>query len=155
VAPGWQGYIDDRGGFSLSLPPGWTATQTVEGSVLVRSSDRALALDVSADRSAAGERDEPATYLQRVVGNLRGYRQLSFGAPHAVSGLRYPAAMASGTGTFARTGVHQAIDLSALRRDNQVTYTFAAFRSAQAPALRYRTLLREILRSFRARPSAV
>jgi hypothetical protein len=155
VPLGWQGHIDDRGGFSLSLPPGWTATQTVEGSTLVRSSDRALAIDVSADRSDVGERDDPSMYLRRVEGSLRGYRQLRFDAPRALGGLRYTTATASGTGIFARTGVHQAIDLYALARGHQVTYTFAAFRGVEAPASRYRTLLREILRSFRARPSAV
>src|SRR5256885_1577423 len=77
--PGWSRLVNDTAGFSLSLPPGWRATRSSAGSSLIRSTDRALAVAVSADRSHDGEGDPPATYLDRTVRNLPGYRDLRAG----------------------------------------------------------------------------
>jgi len=135
--PGWVRLINDTAGFSLTLPPGWRTRQSGEGSTLIRSTDRALALAVSADRSNDGAADPPATYLERTVRHLAGYRNLRAGRAVPVPGLRYPAARLTATGTFARTRVRQAITLYALRRPGIVTYTLAVFRTAASPAARY------------------
>jgi hypothetical protein len=150
---GWTRLVNDSAGFSLSLPPGWTTRRSDQGSTLIRSTDRALAVAVSADRSKDGADDPPTTYLERTVRHLDGYRDLRFGRAVPVAGLRYPAAQLTATGTFARTRVHQAITLYALRRPGIVTYTLAVFRSAATPAARYALYLRAILRSFRGRPA--
>lgn len=153
--PGWRTLVNDRGGFSLSLPPGWSARSAGDGSTLVRSSDRALALSISADRSDDGARDRPQVYLDRTAAHLGGYRDLRIPPARPLAGLRYPAARAAGTGVYTRTGVRQALVLYALHRPDQVTYTLLAFRSAAVPAARYAALLPEVLRSFRARPAQV
>ena len=153
--PGWSRLVNDTAGFSLSLPPGWRATRSSAGSSLIRSSDRALAVAVSADRSNDGEGDPPATYLDRTVRHLPGYRDLRAGRAVARPGLRYRAAGLKATGVFQRTGVRQAITLYALHRPGAVTYTLAVFRSAATPAGRYAPYLAALLRSFRARPAQV
>jgi hypothetical protein len=153
--PGWTRLINDTAGFSLSLPPGWTTRQSGEGSTLIRSADRALALAVSADRSNDGAADPPATYVERTARHLNGYRNLRVGRAVPVPGLRYPAARLTATGTFTRTRVRQAITLYALHRPGIVTYTLAVFRSAAIPASRYEPYVRAVLRSFRGRPARV
>ena len=47
VPRGWARLINEPAGFSLSLPPGWTKRRSGDGSTLVRSKDRALAVAVS------------------------------------------------------------------------------------------------------------
>ena len=153
--PGWLRLINDTAGFSISLPPGWTTGRSGEGSTLIRSTDRALALAGSADRSKEGAGDSPTTYAERTVRHLNGYRDLRFGHAVPVPGLRYPAARLTATGTFARTRVRQAITLYALHRPGIVTYTLAVFRSAATPAARYAPYVQAILRSFRGRPARV
>jgi hypothetical protein len=152
---GWTRLINDTAGFSLSLPPGWTTRRSGEGSTLIRSTDRALAVAVSADRGDDGTRDPPTTYLERTVRHLTGYRNLRPGRAVPVRGLRYPAARSTATGTFSRTRVRQAITLYALHRPGIVTYTVAVFRSAAIPAARYAPYLQVLLRSFRGRPARV
>ena len=153
--PAWTRLINDTAGFSLSLPPGWTPRRSGEGGTLIRSSDRALAVAVSADRSNDGAGDPPTTYLERTARHLNGYRSLRTGRAVRVPGLRYPAAGLTAAGTFSRTRVRQAITLYALHRPGIVTYTLAVFRSAAIPASRYAPYLQAILRSFRGRPARV
>ena len=153
VLRGWKRLINHTAGFSLSLPPGWTTRRSGEGSTLVRSKDRALAVAVSADRSGDGVNDSAKTYLERTLRNLHGYRHLRSGGAAPVRGLRYPAARLTATGTFARTRVRQAITLYALHRPGLAIYTLAVFRSAATPAARYDPYLRVVLRSFRGRPA--
>ena len=153
VLRGWTRLINGTAGFSLSLPPGWTTRRSGDGSTLVRSKDRALAVAVSADRGGDGVNDSATTYLKRTLRNLHGYRDLRSEGAAPMRGLRYPAARLTATGTFARTRVRQAITLYALHRPGIVTYTLAVFRSAATPAARYAPYLRVVLRSFRGRPA--
>src|SRR5256885_11705409 len=101
--PGWSRIVNGTAGFSLSLPPGWTTRGSANGSTLVRSTDRALAVAVSADRSDDGTRDPPTTYLQRTVRSLPGYRDLHARKPAPVPGPRYAPARLPATGTVPRT----------------------------------------------------
>jgi hypothetical protein len=153
--PGWSRVVNGTAGFSMSLPPGWTARGSGNGSTLVRSHDGALAVAVSADRSNDGTRDTPTTYLRRTLHSLSGYRNLRAGRSAGARGLRYPAAQVEATGTFARTRVRQAITLYALHRPGRVTYTVSVFRSAATRAARYAPFVGGVLRSFRARPPRV
>jgi hypothetical protein len=150
---GWSRLVNDAAGFSLSLPPGWAARRSHGGSSLIRSTDRALAVSISADRSDDGAKNAPAAYVGRTVRSLRGYGDLRAGRATAVPGLRYPAASVSATGTFQQTRVRQAITLYTLQRPGLVTYTLAIFRSARTPASRYAPYLQGLLRSFRGRPA--
>ncbi|HVE67811.1 MAG TPA: hypothetical protein VNB64_04445, partial [Solirubrobacteraceae bacterium] len=46
---GWTRVVNRRAGFSLGIPPGWTA-RGARGATLVRSGDRLLAVSIAADR---------------------------------------------------------------------------------------------------------
>jgi hypothetical protein len=148
---GWARVVNRRAGFSLGIPPGWTA-RGARGSTLVRSGDRLLAVSITADRSPEGRELPPASYVRRLARGLDGYRRLEVDRPRALRGARYPGATVTATGTFARTKVRQALQVSALRRRGQVTYSLVFFRTARAPAAVYRAAIRGMLRTFRAGP---
>jgi len=152
VPPGWTRVSNARSGFTLALPPGWTA-RGARGSTLIRSADGALGAAVSSDRSADGERQPLPAYVRATLTGLPGYRGLRTRDPVSVKGARYLTVRATGTGTFARTGVRQAITLYAIRRPGQVTYTLLFFRSAQAPGGVYAPAITTLVGSFRAMPA--
>jgi hypothetical protein len=147
---GWKQLVNAHAGFSVGIPPGWTA-RGASGTILVRSGDRLLAASIAADRSPDGRDLSPANYAERLVKALPGYRRLRVGRPAPVRGARYPGASVTATGTFARTRVRQAIQVVALQRRGQVTYTLVFFRTARAPAALYRPALAGVIRTFRAR----
>ncbi len=149
---GWTRVVNRRAGFSLGIPPGWKA-RGARGATLVRSGDRLLAVSIAADRSADG-RDLPAdVYVRRTANSLEGYRALRVGRPQPLRGARYPGSTVSARGVFARTSLRQAIRVTALRRRGRVTFTLIFFRTARAPAARYRAATRGMVRTFRAGPA--
>ena len=150
---GWRRTINARAGLSVGVPPAWTASEA-NGTTLVRSDDRALAIAIAADRSSDGRRLSPTEYLRRTVRALPGYRHLRLGAPRPLRNARYSAARVTATGTFAGTGVRQAVVIYALQRPPRVTYVLSAFRDARVRASRYDTTLRDMLRTFAALPPA-
>jgi hypothetical protein len=149
---GWRRVVNQGAGFSLGIPPGWTA-RGAQGATVVRSRDGGLAISVVADRGQDARGTSAADYLQRTLMRLPGYSGLRVNSARPLRQARYPGAVASGTGTFTRTRVRQAISGYALQRPGQVTYTLLVFRSARAPANRYGGLLDQMLRSFTARPA--
>jgi hypothetical protein len=129
---GWRRVRDADGGFSVGLPPGWSARDS-DGTLVLRSRDRTLAIALGADRSAPGRVVAPTTYAREAIAGLRGYRSLRSTPPRRLQEAPYPGAVATATGTFRQTGVRQAITLVALQRRGAATFTLLAFRSAQAP----------------------
>jgi hypothetical protein len=146
--------VNPRAGFSLGIPPGWTASGA-RGATLVRSGDRLLAVSITADRSPEGRELPPELYVRRIARGLAGYRGLRTGRPRPVRGGRYPGALVDATGTFARTRVRQAIRVIALRRRGQVTYSLLFFRTARAPARLYGAAMAGMVRTFRGAPPQV
>jgi hypothetical protein len=67
-------------------------------------------------------------------------------------GAHYPGVRLRASGRYSSTGVRQAIEVIAIRRVMQVTYTLAAFRNARARAVIYSGAVAVMLRSFRAQP---
>ena len=147
---GWKRVVNRRAGFTVGIPPGWTARGS-RGATLVRSGDRLLAASISADRSPEGQDLRPSVYVERLVRQLPGYRRLRRGRPRPVGVARYRGAFVFATGTFARTRVRQVIQAVALQRRGQVTYTLLFFRTARAPGALYRPAVTGMLRTFRAR----
>lgn len=148
---GWRRVVNRRAGFSLGIPPGWTA-RGARGATLVRAGDRLLAVSITGDRSPDGRDLPPDVYVRRTVSSLDGYRDLKVGRPRPLRGERYAGATVTATGTFARTKVRQAIRVTALRRRGQVTYSLVFFRTARAPARVYRAAIDGMVRTFRAQP---
>jgi len=154
LPPGWRRVVNPQAGFSLGIPPGWTA-RGGHGSTLVRSRDRALAVSIAADRSPEGQTLTPARYAVRTMRALRGYRGLRVGGAHRVRGAHYPAAAAAGRGTFRRTHVRQAIRVIALQRPRRVTFTLLVFRNTGVPGGVYDAAVDEMVRTFRGQPPQV
>jgi hypothetical protein len=154
LPPGWRRVVNRQAGFSLGIPPGWTA-RGGHGATLVRSRDRALAVSIAADRSPQGRTLAPARYARRTMGALRGYRELRIGGPRRVRGAHYPAAAVAGGGTFRRTRVRQAIDAIALQRRGLVTFSLVVFRNASVAGGVYVAAVDEMVRTFRGQPPQV
>ena len=148
---GWRRVVNARAGFSLGIPPGWTA-RGATGTTLVRSGDRLLAVSITADRSPEGRELPPDVYVRRTARGLTGYTDLKVGRPAPLRGARYPGATLAATGTFARTKVRQVIRVTALRRRGQVTFALIFFRTARAPGALYAPAVVGMLRTFRAAP---
>lgn len=129
---GWRRVRDARGGFTVGVPPGWSSRRS-DGTLVLSSRDRTLAIAVGADRSTPGKVAPPRRYAEEAIGSLRGYRDLRATSARPLRAARYPGARATATGTYAATGVRQAITLVAVQRRGVGTFTLLAFRSARAP----------------------
>jgi hypothetical protein len=147
---GWKRVVNSRAGFTVGIPPGWTARGS-RGATLVRSGDQLLAISISADRSPEGQDLRPVNYAERLARALPGYRSLRVGRPRPVTIARYPGSFVFATGVFRRTRVLQAIQAVALQRRGQVTYALVFFRTAHAVGAIYRPAVTGMLRTFRAR----
>jgi hypothetical protein len=129
---GWRRVRDADAGFTIGVPPGWSARQS-DGTLVLRSRDRTLAIAVGADRSAPGRSAAPRQYAEQAIDSLAGYRGLRATRARPVETAPYPGALATARGTYEQTGVEQAITLVALQRRGVGTFTLLAFRSARAP----------------------
>lgn len=147
----WRRVVNVRAGFSVGIPPGWTAKGATD-TTLIRSRDRALVVAISADRSDGGREASPEAYAERIATSLPGYRGLLTGKTERVRTARYPTASVTASGSLARTGVRQAITIFAVSRPHRVMYTIAVSRSASTPASRYAPYLERLVRSFTAAP---
>lgn len=150
---GWRRVRDEQGGFSVGLPPGWAARRS-GGTLVLRSRDRTLAIAVGADRSAPGRVAAPSSYAREAIESLRGYRGLRSSPSRPVQTAPYPGALATATGTYADTGVKQAITLVALQRRGDATFTLLAFRSAQSPHSPAQRVVDEIVDTVHAERTA-
>ncbi|HEY4277502.1 MAG TPA: hypothetical protein VGM91_04730 [Conexibacter sp.] len=129
---GWRRVRDGDGGFTVGLPPGWSAHRS-RGTLVLRSKDKTIAIAVGADRSAPGRVARPQTYAREAMASLPGYRHLRASSTRRLDHAPYPAARATATGTFAQTGIAQAITLVALQRRGEATFTLLAFSSSTTP----------------------
>src|SRR4051812_41113946 len=148
LPPGWRRVVNRRAGFSLGIPPGWTA-RGVRGATVVRSVDRALAVSIAADRSGQGRTLAPRSYARRTLGALRGYGRLRIGRPERVRGAHYPAAAVPARGRYRRTRVRQALTAIALQRPRRVTFSLLVFRNASVAPGVYDAAVAEMVHTFR------
>jgi len=128
---GWRRVRDANGGFTVGLPPRWTARRN-RGTLVLRSHDKTIAIAVGADRSGPGRVAAPRVYAREAMDSLPGYRDLRASDARRLDGAPYPAAQATATGTFSQTGIPQSITLVALQRRGEATFTLLAFSSASA-----------------------
>jgi hypothetical protein len=151
LPPGWRRVVDRRAGFSLGIPPGWTA-HGVRGATVVRSADRALAVSIAADRGGQGRTLRPRLYARRTLSALRGYGRLRIGHPRRVHGAHYPAAAVPAQGRYRRTGVRQAITAISLQRPRRVTFSLLVFRNASVAPGVYDAAVAEMVHTLRGQP---
>jgi hypothetical protein len=149
---GWRRVVNLRAGFSVGIPPAWTA-RGAAGRTFIGSSDHALTIDIAADRSDDGRESDPKPYVARVVSALPRYGKLQVGLAKPVTHTRYPTASVTASGVFNPTGVRQAILAFAISRPHRVMYVLSVFRTASTSASRYEKLLETLVRSFSAGPA--
>lgn len=148
---GWRTYLDRRAGFSISVPPGWSARRR-GAATLVRSRDRLLAVSIVADRGAEGRETTAGDYARDTIASLPGYRQLAARGVRPVDGSPYESARADGAGTRESAERRQRVTAAAFRRPGQVTYAAVAFRDARGSGRMEARRLDRLLASLRARP---
>jgi hypothetical protein len=151
LPPAWRRVVNLRAGFSLGIPPGWTA-RGVRGATMVRSVDRALAVSIAADRSGQGRTLAPRLYARRTLSALRGYGRLRIGRPERVRGAHYPASAVPAQGRYRRTHVRQAMTAIALQRPRRVTFSLLVFRNASVAPGVYDAAVAEMVHTFRGQP---
>ena len=152
--PGWRTFANRRAGFTLSVPPGWSA-RARKSATLIRSSDRLLAATVAADRSESARTTGAREYARRTFRALPGFRKLRASRPRELGRSPYPTARVDGTGTLAETRQRQRITVAAFRRPGRVTYTIIAFAAEVGRASAHARELKLLLNSLRARRPAV
>ena len=150
--PGWRTVVDDRAGFSISVPPGWRARSGRDGS-LVRSPDRLAAVSVQADRGASARVTPPDRFARDTIASLPGYRDLTARDTRDVAGSPYPNARIDGTGVRASGGTLQRVTVAVMQRPGAVTYAAVAFRDARRTGRPEARALDRLLASLRARPA--
>lgn len=141
---GWHRVRDADGGFTVGVPRGWTARRS-DGTLVLRSRDRTVAIAIGADRSSPGRTAHPTVYAREAIASLPGYRGLRAGVTRRLAATPYPGAVATATGTFRETGVRQAITLVALQRRGAATFTLLAFRSAHIPGAAARRVVDRVV----------
>lgn len=151
---GWRTFANRRAGFTVSVPQDWAARRR-GSATLIRSSDRLVAVTVSADRSEPGRTTRPGPYARRAFRALPGFRRLRAGRPRRVDDSPYPSRRVDGSGTLAGRRQRQRITVAAFRRPGRVTYTVVAFSALVDGAAPHRATLRTLLASLRGRRPAV
>jgi hypothetical protein len=147
---GWHTLVNRRVGFSVSLPPGWTARKR-RSATLIRSADELLAASVAADRSRAGRETPARTYVQQTLSSLPRFHGAVADPLARVRGSPYESARAEALG-IAPDGRRQRVVVAAYRRPGLVTYAVVAFETARRGAPRHERELDRLLASLRARP---
>ena len=137
----------------IAVPRSWSAA-TKRGATLIRSKDELVAVTIAADRSDKGKDTEPAAYARDVIAALPGFEGAVGVKDAPIAGSPYETATAEGSGTVETSGVGQRIEVAALHRPRQVTYTAVIFRNARARPVPGRASVARMLRTFRAQPPA-
>lgn len=151
--PGWGTVVDERSGFSFSLPPRWRARAGRDGT-LVRSPDRLVAVSIQADRSLAGRGTPADRYARDTIASLPGYRDLVARETRAVRGSPYASARIDGSGVREVGGARQRVTVAVFQQPGAVTYAAIAFRAAGRTGRAEARALDRLLASLRARPQA-
>jgi hypothetical protein len=152
--PGWRTFANRRTGFTVSLPPRWSA-RVRRSATLIRSPDRRVAATVAADRSEPARTAAPREYARRTFRALPGFRRLEAGGARPVARSPYPSARVNGSGTLAETRQRQRITVAAFRRARRVTYTIVAFSADLSGAPVHARELKLLLASLRGRRPAL
>ena len=146
----WSRFADDRGGYALLLPRGWSAEAKGARS-LIRSYDRLVAISIAPDRSQAALDTAVAAYAKNTARDLNGFKdglkiKRTRGFDH-----RYDAAEVDAKGR-SRDGVDQDVQVIVLRRDDVATITAVLAANAKATSSESVRLARRAIGTLRTRP---
>lgn len=156
----WGKEINEAVGFSIGLPPGWTARPAPQGQGSVLSSPDSLALiSITADRTS-GALELPlrdfayrtAEALGTPVAGAGRFRGLEIGRPAGFR-HRYRAAAVRATGLPRNGKVRERVLVAVIRREPYAAYVVIVRANAEQPSpYADRSTVEQVLRSLRGRP---
>jgi hypothetical protein len=148
--PGWKGRLDHTHGFSIALPPGWTAIENGDA-VLFRSPDHLVAVSLSVDRTEPAFSSPPAEFARQTLAALPGYRSpLQPGPPRRIAGTPLQGVGVRSSGVAG--AVRQNVEVAVLRRDRLVNYTAVIAANAKATPTAELALADRMLKTIRDFP---
>jgi hypothetical protein len=146
----WKRYVNERGGYALLLPRGWTAD--ADGpQTLIRSYDRLVAISIAPDRSADGLATPVADYATNTADGLRGFKHGFEAEGQRPLKHHYDAVEVYGGGK-SRDGVDQRASVIVLRRDALATITVVVAANAKLAARESVRVARRAVDTLRTRP---
>lgn len=140
---GWELHSNEPGGFSLGVPPRWTAERTGTATTLRAPGGRVVVF--AARLQGPDARTQPLDVLGRQALERAGFADLRLGSERALRGAAYPAVAIRARGTLTATGVEQVAEAIVLRPQGGEASVLVIFRAAAATAGR----ARDIVRSYR------
>jgi hypothetical protein len=147
--PGWRTVANRPAGFTIAAPRRWMV-RVKDGATLLRSPDRLLVVTVAADRTPPGRQLPISQYARETLQDLPDFDGSLSARTGRVRGSPYRSAVVEGAGTIRTSRRVQRITVAALRVPGQVTYTVAAFRSANLAREFGAGTLRRMLRTLRS-----
>ena len=150
--PGWRTVRNARAGFTIAVPPRWTASSR-RGRTTVRSDDRLVAVSISADRTARGRQLSPAQYARRTIRTVPKFAGTVGRRVSRVPGSRYDSATLTATGTVSPSNLSQRISVVIFQRPGTVSYGLLVFRNAGVQPRFNDRAIATMLRTFRAQPA--
>jgi hypothetical protein len=150
---GWRTETNRPAGFTVGVPPAWSANLDGSTSVL-RSPDRLVAISVSADRTDEALDAPLEGFATATAEGLGGFEDLKLGSSRPFEGAAYPGVEIAGSGRQSETGVPQRVELVILRREGIASYpVLAAINDRRSSP--FVEQIDRIVRSLRGRPVEV
>ena len=146
----WHRFVDERGGFALGLPRGWTVRRT-GSNALIRSYDHLVAVSVAPDRSPGALEVPIEDFATRTADALPGLRGELRRAEMRRYRHRYDGTEIRARAT-ARGGIDQRLSVIVLRRDSVATLTVVVAANAKPAAEPSLRLARHVVATLRTRP---
>jgi hypothetical protein len=147
----WKRHTNERGGFTLGLPPGWTASDRA-AATLIRSYDRLVAVSITPDRTEAGMAIAIEEYAARAADALEGFRGGLDPKGSFDFGHRYDATEVRAEGA-SENGIDQRVSVIVLRRDELATFTAVIAANAKRAAQPSGRLAERVVGTLRSRPA--
>ncbi len=147
---GWRTEISPAAGFSIGVPPLWS-TRPSGGATLLSSPDKAVAIQIAADRTSEALSIPLESFAAGAARSLPGFNELKMlGDPMPFSD-RYEGVSVRASGIVRQTGFPQRLQVVVLRRDAIAAYPILAAVNARKGSV-FAKQIEQIVRSLRGRP---
>lgn len=145
----WSSHVNGPGGFSVGVPPAWTAKLNGSTSELT-APGRLLAVSIAADRTNEALAAVPAAFAEQTAKNLTGFRGLRPARARALP-TQYPGAILQTEGKRAN-GKRERLTLVVLKPDSIAVFSLLAASTGKLKARAELHVIAQITRSLRYRP---
>lgn len=122
---GWRTEVNRAAGFTVGVPPAWSA-RLGGGTSVLSSPDELIAISISADRTDEALEAPLEGFATATARGLGGFEHLKLLSTRRYEGAAYPGVEVRARGTRRETAVPQRIELVILRRDQIASYPVLA-----------------------------